>query len=124
MENIPDILILENKERFRRKLLIATRVIATFFVLSIVFVGFIQIKYVNEVNKIKLEYGERGYCYLCGLETGRSCSCNFVPDIEQNREGFNWSGYLQNIAFQNAQDCENRNSYEYKNPNLSEIIIK
>jgi len=100
MADNPDILTLEDKERFRRKLLIATRVIATFFVLAIIFIGVIQIKYVNEVNQIKTEYGERGYCYLCGLETGRSCTCNFVPDIVRNEESFNWSGYLQNIAIQ------------------------
>ena len=69
-----DILSLKSKENFRRKLLIFSRIIAVLLIVGIFFIGVIQIKYVNEVNELKGEYGSAGYCYLCGLETARSCS--------------------------------------------------
>jgi len=108
-KEIPDILTLANKEKFRRKLLISSRVIGVLLILAIFWVGFIQIKYVNKVNSIKLEYGKNAYCYLCGLENGRSCSCNYINDMDFKNPNFDWDSYLENIAFQNTIPCENRN---------------
>jgi len=124
MAEVPDILTLANKERFRRRLLIGTRVIATLLILSILWIGFVQVKYVKEVNQIKSEYGSVGYCYLCGLEAGRSCTCNFVPELIHEKDDFSWKDYLQDIANQNVVECENRNSDEYRTPDLSNITLK
>lgn len=104
-----NILALENKERFRRKLLIISRVIGILLVLSIFWIGFIQIKYVNKINQIKAEHGSLGYCYLCGLENGRSCNCNYLPNLIINSPNFDKEKYLENIAFGNTISCENRN---------------
>lgn len=108
-EKIPDILTLENKERFRRKLLIASRVIAALLIISIFWIGFIQIKYVKDINKIKSEYGPLAYCYLCGLENGRSCSCNYAYNLVLENSNFDMDDYLKNIAISNVVPCENKN---------------
>ena len=106
VQKIPDILILANKEKFRRKLLISSRVIGVLLVLAIFFIGFTQIKYVAKINEIKSEHGKLAYCYLCGLENGRSCSCNYIPDIMGNTNLKEWK---ESIAMRNIIPCENRN---------------
>ncbi len=83
-EKIPSILIAENKEKFRRKLLISSRIFAFLLILVLFWIGFIQFNYVQEINKIKTDYGSLGYCYLCGLETARTCSCNYFPELIAN----------------------------------------
>jgi len=108
-KEIPDILTLANKEKFRRRLLISSRFIGVLLILAIFWVGFVQVKYVKEVNQIKSEYGPTGYCYLCGLETGRSCSCNYIPDLMLKDSTFDRESWLENIAGSNVQPCEDRN---------------
>lgn len=119
-QKISNILTLANKEKFRRRLLISSRIIGFLLILAIFWIGFIQIKYVNEVNQIKAEYGSLGYCYLCGLEAGRSCSCNYIPDIVLNNPDFDRECYFRNIATSNVIPCEDRNKQSY---NLSEVKI-
>jgi len=118
VQEIPDILTLKNKERFRRRLLISSRVIGVLLILSIFFVGYIQIKYVGKINSIKTEHGKLAYCYLCGLENGRSCSCNYQYDLMLGNN-FDRKAYFENIANLNIEPCENRNTQEYKNPKLN-----
>lgn len=108
-KEIPDILTLESKEKFRRKLLISSRVVGVLLILAIFWVGLIQIKYVSKINSIKAEYGENAYCYLCGLENGRSCSCNYILDIVIKNPNFDRETYLKNIAASNVLQCENKN---------------
>jgi len=118
-KEIPDILTLANKEKFRRKLLISSRVIGVLLILAIFWVGFIQIKYVSHINSIKTEYGDYAYCYLCGLESGRSCSCNYVSDLALNNPNFDWDTYLENIAASNAFPCEDRNHKPWDVPEIN-----
>lgn len=108
-KEIPDILTLANKEKFRRRLLITSRVIGVLLILVIFWIGIIQIKYVAKINSIKAEYGDNAYCYLCGLENGRTCSCNYVSDLISHNTNFDWDTYLENIAFQNTVPCEDIN---------------
>lgn len=77
MENIPDILKEENKEKFRRKLLIASRLIAVLLILALFWIGYAQVSYCKEVRKIMNENGELGYCYMCGKESLRKCECQY-----------------------------------------------
>jgi hypothetical protein len=121
-KEIPDILTLASKEKFRRGLLISSRVIGVLLILAIFWVGFIQIKYVQEVNEIRAEYGSLGYCYMCGLETGRSCECNYVPMIEASNQNFDKEAWLENIAFANTVICENRN--DKSNYNLDDLKME
>ena len=98
-----------SKEVFRRRLLVSTRIIALVLVLAIVWIGFIQIKYVKEVNEIKAEYGSLGYCYLCGLETYRRCECQYYTDLQTKNPNFNLTAIAQETALSNVRKCENRN---------------
>ena len=119
-KNIPNILTLANKERFRRRLIISSRILGALLILAIFWIGFIQITYVKDINQIKTEYGHLAYCYLCGLENGRSCSCNYIPDLTLNNPDFDIKYYLENIASSNVIKCEDRNN---KYINLSELEL-
>lgn len=107
---IPDILTLVSKEKFRRGLLISTRVIAVLLICAIIWVGFVQIAYVKEVNQIRAKYGSLGYCYLCGQETLRMCKCQYRPDIERKMGIYNITDLQQQTALANVQSCPNINS--------------
>ena len=119
-ENIPNILTLANKEKFRRRLLISSRILGVLLIVAIFWIGFVQVQYMKDVNQIKAEYGSLGYCYLCGLENGRSCHCNYIPDIVLNNPDFDREYYFRNIATSNIIPCEDRNKQSY---NLSEMKI-
>jgi len=107
---MPDILTAVNKEKFRRKLVIASRILAIFLILAIIFFDFIQIKYVKEINSYKAKYGSKWACYVCGLENGRSCSCNYLPDVAiSNPDLFDKDAWFENIATGNIAPCENKN---------------
>jgi len=109
-QKVPDILTLVNKEKFRRRLAIASRVLAVCLILSIVFIAFVQIKYVKEINEYRSKYGSKWSCYVCGLENGRSCSCNYLPQIAySNPDLFDKEGFYNNIADSNILPCENKN---------------
>jgi len=102
---IPDILTLVSKEKFRRKLLIATRLIAIFLVCAILWIGYLQITYVKGINAIKSEYGPLAYCYLCGYENLRKCSCQYRPDIEREMGFFNLTRIQEETALGNTLPC-------------------
>ena len=120
-ENIPDILTLANKEKFRRRLLISSRILGVLLIVAIFWIGFVQVQYMKDVNQIKAEYGSLGYCYLCGLEAGRSCSCNYISDIDMRNPNFDVRDYFKNIASSNVIQCEDRNN---RYINLSDIVLR
>ena len=98
---VPDILTLVSKEKFRRKLLIASRIIAVFLIFAILWIGWLQISYVKEVNQLKARYGSNGYCYMCGLETFKACACQNLDPIELTQNTKNLS---LSIAEANVKD--------------------
>lgn len=108
-EKIPNILTIKNKELFRRRLLIASRILSFLLILGIFFIGFVQIKYAKEVNQIKSQYGSNGYCYMCGKETGKKCSCSYFPDVLLRTNQIEIKNYLESIAEMNTLPCENLN---------------
>lgn len=109
MSNInPEVLTEINKEVFKRRLSlfrsISTRVIALLLVLAIVWVGVVQLHYAKDVATVKNKYGSQAYCYLCGIETLKRCSCQYLPTITSipiNRTDIG----LNTAAF-NIQPCE------------------
>jgi len=115
--NIPDILTQVSKEKFRRRVMIGSRLVAVALIIAIFFIGFVQIKYVKEFNEMRAEYGSNAYCYYCGLEKGKSCSCNFLQPGEVATDE-----YLETIAFGNIQPCEDRNK-KINDIDLSNIKI-
>ncbi len=109
-QEIPEILKLVSREKFRRRIILLSRVLAFLLIFSIFFIGFIQIKYIKEINSYRTEHGSKWSCYVCGLENGRSCNCNYIPQIAYNNPDlFNKEEWFQNIAEGNVMPCENRN---------------
>jgi hypothetical protein len=112
-EVLPDILTRENQEKFRRKISIASRAIAILLICSIVFIGFVQIRYSKEVLSIKDKYGSLGYCYLCGKESLRKCECQYIPQLQQATT--NITIIAEQTAENNILPCPDKNSLAYKN---------
>jgi len=109
-QKVPDILTLVNKEKFRRKLAVISRILAVVLIISIFFIAFVQIKYVKEINEYRSKYGSRWSCYLCGKEMGRSCTCNYLPQLAvSDPDLFDSESWYENIATANIVPCENRN---------------
>lgn len=101
---------------FRKRLLIASRLLALLLIIGIFFIGFVQIHYVKDINELKAKYGANAYCYLCGKESGKSCECIYIPELMMNQEYED--SFIENIALKNAMDCENLNN---KNNEILEL---
>ena len=102
---IPDILTRVNQEKFRRKVMIASRLIAIGLIFAIIYIGWVQMNYAKEVFSIKDKYGSLGYCYYCGLETYRSCGCNYLSPFQKNDPTFDLDNYSKVIAEANILAC-------------------
>jgi hypothetical protein len=103
--SITEILSKVSAEKFRRKLLISTRILAFLLILAIVWIGFVQIKYTKDVNEIKNKYGSLGYCFMCGLETYRVCSCQFMTDLQKQYGQLDYDRIGNDTAYRNVLDC-------------------
>jgi len=101
--NDEDLLSPANKEKFRRRLSIASRIIAIGLICAILWIGWIQISYANEIRQINGKYGSLSSCYLCGKEQFRSCTCNYEYDLVQRNT--NLSVISEMIALGNVQVC-------------------
>lgn len=106
----PDILTQVSKEKFRRRLLLLTRLLAFFLICAIIWIGYIQIIYSKEVNLIKNKYGSLGYCYMCGLETLRKCECQYRPDIQIRASDINYTELAETTALNNIKNCEEKST--------------
>ena len=123
---IPDILTLISKEKFRRKMVLTSRIIAVVLIGAILWVGYIQLNYAKEVDRIKNQYGSLGYCYLCGLESLRKCDCQYRTDLEQSGKSFNLSQIAINTAEMNIMNCpvrEGTTSLSKFNSSILEKLI-
>lgn len=121
INQVPEILTAVNKEKFRRKLLLITRFLALLLILAIVWIGFIQIIYVKEVNQIRATYGNLGYCYMCGKEALRICSCQYLPDLLINLNQANLTAIAEQTALQNVMPCIDKN---FRNDSLNQIYAQ
>lgn len=101
-----------NSIKFRKKLLIISRIIAVLLVFAIIYVGFIQMKYAKEFNDLRSKYGSNAYCYMCGLESGKSCTCVYMPELSLSSEGR--KDMLMSLATNNAKICNETNNKHNK----------
>ncbi len=120
-KEIPEILTRVNQEKFRRRTVIVSRAIAVLLILAIVWIGYVQFKYANEVNEIKGKYGPLGYCYYCGLETYRKCECQYIREIDVSEGRIDFDKLSQDSADYNIQDCPFEDNT--KNFNTSELTF-
>jgi hypothetical protein len=105
MEKIPEILKRENKEKFRRRWVVISRIIAIILIISIFWFGYVQMKYAKEYLKLKEKYGSLAHCYLCGLENYRSCTCNYIPELFLITDNFDRESFAESIAIENIEKC-------------------
>lgn len=84
-------------------MVILSRILAFLLIIAIVWVGFIQLTYVKDVNKIKENYGPYGYCYMCGQETLKQCECQYFPKEQLKGDGFKL--IQKQISEYNAKIC-------------------
>lgn len=120
-KEIPDILTLVDKEKFRRKLLVYSRLIAVGLVLAIFWFGYVNYSYAKDINKIKSEYGIMSYCYLCGLETLKKCDCQY--NYAEYGDEVNFTEISKNTALYNIELCNNKDLASQTNP-LSNLSLK
>ena len=86
---IPDILKLESKEKFRRRLLIGSRLLAFVLILAIVFFGYVNYQFGDLVSKSP--------CYACGLYEGKKCDYMYFTEYENATK----EDFLMNLAIYN-----------------------
>jgi hypothetical protein len=92
-------------ERNKRFTIISTRVIAVICVLALFFVGFAMINATKEIGIIKDKYGPQAYCYLCGLETLKSCECEYVSTMYDKEDYKLEKNYSLELAEANTKRC-------------------
>ena len=92
-------------ERNKRFTIISTRAIALFCIFVLLFIGFAMLQNVKEYGQIKDQYGSQAFCYLCGLETKKSCSCVEYSVLYGYDDYKLTDDYLLQLAEGNAQRC-------------------
>jgi len=90
--------------KFKKKLFIASRIIGIFLILSIVWIGFAQIFYVQEIRDLQGKYGDDIWCYMCGVKGGKSCDCVYYNDIEL--QNLNFTKELHDMGEENILPCK------------------
>ena len=101
---IPEILTAVDKEKFRRRVVVATKLIAVGLVLAIVWFGWVNYSYAKEINDYMTEYGPMAHCYLCGLESYKKCECQYNNDMYSEKE-INLTQLGNDLGSWNVQDC-------------------
>lgn len=82
---------------------ISSRVLALFLILAIVWVGFVQIAYVQDIREIQGKYGTDAWCYLCGKESLKECECTYLTTYEMRN--INLTQKRLELAEHNIQEC-------------------
>ena len=99
---------LEYKKEFeknRRLMIISTRAIALICIFALFFIGFAMLQSVKEYGQIKDEYGSQAFCYLCGLETKKSCECVEYSTLYGYDDYKLTDEYLLELAESNTARC-------------------
>lgn len=80
-------------------------------VLIVSLFGFYFFKYSLDEKELKDEYGINYYCYKCGYISGKTCSCNYVPEIIYSNPA-NRENYFLSLGVNNAKSCNFNESSE------------
>lgn len=98
-----------SQEKYRRLMLLGSRILALLLVASVFWVGFSTYVYKNDLTKIYDEYGKDTHCYLCGVASLKSCSCVYYPGVLI--ENINITAEAERLGFQNVQECESYSQF-------------
>lgn len=107
-------------EKRKRIALFATRGIALFCVLVLIFIGYAQIEASRSYGQIKERYGKDAYCYLCGVESLRKCECIYWS---HGSRPDNMTAYKENLGLFNTQTCKGLHMEEGNMPDKNFIPI-
>jgi len=91
---IPDILTRASSERFRRHLLIASRLLAILLIVAIFYFGYVNYKYGEFVKSF-----DGNPCFACGYRYSMKCDYVYVDHYlnDTQKEGFLMTLGLSNI---------------------------
>jgi len=97
----------DSQEKTHKLFLYVTRGIAILCILSLFYIGYTQMKVVTSDTAIREQYGSLGYCYLCGLETFRTCSCQYHEfyDATNTYKPINLTEVALKTANKNIEPC-------------------
>lgn len=116
-------------ERNKRFTIVSTRVIALICVFALFFIGVAMQQQVKEYGKIKDQYGDQAFCYLCGLETLKKCECQYQSTMYSHDDYMLTKNYSIELAEYNSKECQaskiigsQGNAYK-EDFNISNIII-
>lgn len=93
-------------EKSRKFTIVSTRIIALLCVFALFFIGFAMLQQVKEYGKIKDQYGSQAFCYLCGLETHKSCGCEYYSTVYGYDDYKLTEEYFLELAERNSKVCE------------------
>ena len=92
-------------EKNRKFMIVSTRAIALLCVLALFFIGFAMLQNVKEYGQIKDQYGSQAFCYLCGLETHKQCSCVYYSAVYGYDKYKLTDEYILELAESNTDQC-------------------
>lgn len=92
-------------EQRKKWTIIITRAIAILCVLALLFIGVIQWRALEEYGKIKDQYGQDAFCYLCGLEELKKCECQYYS-VRDGLVPTNKTEVGLALAEYNTQSCK------------------
>lgn len=97
-----------SRERFRRAMLISSRIMALLLIAAIIYMGYVQLQY-GKFLKTK------DSCYICGYEYNKQCGCVYISEtemqylsddqikqIKQDRTEYNSQECRQNLKVSDA----------------------
>ena len=111
----PEILTAVDKEKFRRKIAVVSKLIAVGLVLAIVWFGWVNYVYAKDINSYLSEYGSNGFCYMCGKEAMKRCDCQYNYAAYSENE-INYTQISNDLALYNTQVCEMKDLAPQTNP--------
>jgi len=104
-----DLLTAVSREKFHRRMQIATKLLIVAFLVVMIFFSISFLDYSKHVGAITFEYGDLGYCYLCGELAGRSCNCAYLPQLMYKNPTFDLKEYKRTLGTNNIAECMNQN---------------
>lgn len=116
----PDILTLVAREKFRRKMIWVSKLVAVGLVLSIFWFGWVNYIHAKNINSILTQYGSLGYCYMCGKEAFKRCECQYNEAVYSK---VNLTQVSSDLAIYNSQVCGMKDLASHTNP-LSNFSLK
>lgn len=108
-------------EKRQKWTIIVTRIIAIFFIIGLIYMGYSQIVQANIYEDKIREYGPYGYCAMCGELNFKRCECEYVQTLDYGNiiKAPNMTKLSQELAEYNNRKCEPYK--EYQNRKVEEI---